>query len=198
MCEKSFNYKFPLYLYFYFCKLLFQKLRLFVCLNMCNFIKFYHHQHHCAKSPPKKKHNLTTEFLYVNINLCILMWPETKNPWNNNKTLTRRPTKTKNFCTKKIRCYFFGKNNIATLEKHRQLNGNALASMDSNSLQHLPKLRTLRLEGNLFYRIPTNALAGLKTLEALWAFTLYLLNTTRLLPLVVCSHLLFNFAVFVI
>ena len=52
-------------------------------------------------------------------------------------------------------------------KKHRQLNGNALASMDSNSLQHLPKLRTLRLEGNLFYRIPTNALAGLKTLEAL-------------------------------
>uniref|UniRef100_A0A1A9VXD4 Uncharacterized protein n=1 Tax=Glossina austeni TaxID=7395 RepID=A0A1A9VXD4_GLOAU len=39
--------------------------------------------------------------------------------------------------------------------------------MDSNSLQHLPKLRTLRLESNLFYRIPTNALAGLKTLEAL-------------------------------
>lgn len=51
----------------------------------------------------------------------------------------------------------------------RQLNGNALASMDGNSLQHLSKLRTLRLEGNLFYRTPTNALAGLKTLEALWA-----------------------------
>lgn len=146
---------------------------LFVCLNMCNFIKFYHHQHHCANSPSKKtkfnhrifvcKHKL----MHFNV-----AWNK-KNPWNNNKTLKRRPTKTKNFCTKKNLCYFFGKNNIATLEKHRQLNGNALASMDSNSLQHLPKLRTLRLEGNLFYRIPTNALAGLKTLEALWAFTLY-------------------------
>uniref|UniRef100_A0A1B0B0R3 Uncharacterized protein n=1 Tax=Glossina palpalis gambiensis TaxID=67801 RepID=A0A1B0B0R3_9MUSC len=55
------------------------------------------------------------------------------------------------------------------IKKRRQLNGNALASMDSNSLQHLPKLRTLRLESNLFYRIPTNALAGLKTLEALFS-----------------------------
>jgi len=52
-------------------------------------------------------------------------------------------------------------------KKHRQLNGNALVSLDGDCLGHLQKLRTLRLEGNLFYRIPTNALAGLRTLEAL-------------------------------
>lgn len=48
-----------------------------------------------------------------------------------------------------------------------QLNGNALVSLDGNCLGNLQKLRSLRLEGNLFYRIPTNALAGLRTLEAL-------------------------------
>jgi len=53
------------------------------------------------------------------------------------------------------------------IKKHRQLNGNALVSLDGDCLGHLQKLRTLRLEGNLFYRIPTNALAGLRTLEAL-------------------------------
>jgi len=54
-----------------------------------------------------------------------------------------------------------------TNNPHRQLNGNALVSLDGDCLGHLQKLRTLRLEGNLFYRIPTNALAGLRTLEAL-------------------------------
>ncbi|ALC39622.1 rk [Drosophila busckii] len=47
-----------------------------------------------------------------------------------------------------------------------QLNGNALVTL-GNCLSNLQKLRTLRLEGNLFYRIPTDALAGLRTLEAL-------------------------------
>lgn len=49
----------------------------------------------------------------------------------------------------------------------RQLDGNAIMNLDDINLAVLPHLRTLRLEGNLLQRVPTEALTGLHSLEAL-------------------------------
>ena len=49
----------------------------------------------------------------------------------------------------------------------RQLDGNAINNLDGINLDFLQNLRSLRLEGNMFQQIPTEALMGLKSLEAL-------------------------------
>lgn len=50
----------------------------------------------------------------------------------------------------------------------RQLNGNAIMELDGIALEHLKNLRTLRLEGNMLQKIPTDTLIGLAaSLEAL-------------------------------
>lgn len=55
-----------------------------------------------------------------------------------------------------------------TKTKYRQLNGNAITELDGIALEHLKSLRTLRLEGNMLQKIPTDSLIGLaSTLEAL-------------------------------
>lgn len=59
--------------------------------------------------------------------------------------------------------------NVKILIKYtyRQLDGNAIMSLDGVSLDYLRSLRTLRLEGNMLQRVPTEALVGLHSLEAL-------------------------------
>lgn len=49
----------------------------------------------------------------------------------------------------------------------RQLNGNAITDLNGISLIDLRTLRTLRLEGNMLTLVPTEALMGLASLEAL-------------------------------
>lgn len=48
-----------------------------------------------------------------------------------------------------------------------QLNGNAITRLNHNSFENLPSLRSLRLEGNMLQSVPTEALRGLSSLEAL-------------------------------
>lgn len=60
------------------------------------------------------------------------------------------------------------KKNAQKKTTNRQLNGNAIMELDGSALEHLKSLRTLRLEGNMLQKIPTDALIGLaSSLEAL-------------------------------
>lgn len=52
------------------------------------------------------------------------------------------------------------------LYRKSQLNGNTM-HLDEQSFEHLPNLRSLRLEKNMLQNVPTNALRGLSSLEAL-------------------------------
>lgn len=50
---------------------------------------------------------------------------------------------------------------------NRQLNGNAIMHLDAFTFENLRNLRSLRLEGNMLQSVPTDALRGLSSLEAL-------------------------------
>lgn len=50
----------------------------------------------------------------------------------------------------------------------RQLDANAIMHLDGISFVHLKNLRTLRIDGNMLQRVPTEALTVLPALEVLW------------------------------
>lgn len=49
----------------------------------------------------------------------------------------------------------------------RQLDANAIMHLDGISFVHLKNLRTLRIDGNMLQRVPTEALTVLPALEVL-------------------------------
>lgn len=62
---------------------------------------------------------------------------------------------------------FYYLNDFNKINCLRQLDGNAITHIDELSLKTLNNLKNLRLEGNLLEKIPTEALMGLSSLEAL-------------------------------
>lgn len=66
------------------------------------------------------------------------------------------------------------KNGFNKINCLRQLDGNAITHIDALSLNTLQNLKNLRLEGNLLEKIPTEALMGLSSLEALWDQSSYI------------------------
>lgn len=70
--------------------------------------------------------------------------------------------------------YTFAHNRIKTKSKQipnqkylRQLDANAIMHLDGVSFVHLKNLRTLRIDGNMLQRVPTEALTVLPALEVL-------------------------------